>query len=180
MSKKAPAVRDLSEEAKANIREGAAKRSEKAVSANIAAVRAAKGEIDKEVRDNDGLYPHPKKLTLAEVARRADVTLTVLYKEPYKEFVTELREWLDGLHKQQELLKQGRPGKQAGPRRSLQERVQDWKAVYDRLKDSHIKTEIDLLAANEEIKKLKQKIDELQGKLREQAKLRVIPVPQRD
>jgi hypothetical protein len=163
MSRKEPAVRDLSEEAKANIREGAAKRSEKAVSANIAAVRAAMAQIEAEVRDNDGLYPHPKKLTLAEVARRADVTLTVLYKEPYKE-----------------LLKQGRPGKQASPRRSLQERVQDWKAVYDRLKDSHIKTEIDLLAAKEEIKKLRQKVDELQGKLREQAELRVVHMPKRD
>ena len=180
MSKKEPAVRDLSEEAKANIREGAAKRSEKAVLANIATVRAAKEEIEKEVKDNDGLYPHPKKLTLAEVARRADVTLTVLYKEPYKEFVTELRKWLDKLHEQQELLKQGRPGKQPSPRRSLQERVQDWKAVYDRLKDSHLKTEIDLLAANEEIKTLRQTVDELQGKLREQAELRVVHMPKRD
>lgn len=180
MSRKEPAVRNLSEEAKANIREGAVKRSEKAVSANIAAVRAATAQIEAEVSDNDGLYPHPKKLTLAEVARRADVTLTVLYKEPYKELMTELRVWLDRLHEQQELLKQGRPGKQASPRRSLQERVQDWKAVYDRLKDSHIKTEIDLLAANEEITKLRQKVDELQGKLREQAKLRVAPMPKRD
>lgn len=179
MKKERTTVRDLSEEAKANIREGAVKRSEKAVSANLTAIRAAMVEIEAEVRNNDGLYPYPTKLSLSEVARRASVTLTVLYKEPYKELVTELREWLERIHQQKELLKQGRPGKQASHRRSLKERVQDWNEAYERLKDSHIKTELDLLAANDEIAKLKKEVNELREQLRDQAALRVVSLPKR-
>lgn len=180
MTTERPSARDLSDEAKANIREGAVKRSEKAVSANVAAVRAAMAQIEAEVKGNDGLYPQPAKLNLSEVARRASVTVTVLYKEPYKGLVAELRQWLDAIHEQQELLKQGRPGKEASPRRSLKERVQDWKEVYERLKDSHIKTELDLLAANDEIARLRTEVKELRGQLREQAALRVVPMPKRD
>jgi phosphoenolpyruvate carboxylase len=171
-------VRDLSKEAKENIRAGAAKRSEKAVEANTSAIRRIMDDIDAEVRDNEGLYPHPEKLTVSEVARRAGVTLTVLYKEPYKDLLTDLRKRLDAIHEQHELLKQGRPGKRPGPRRSLKERVQDWRELYERLKDRHMMTEVALLDAQDEIKKLRTAIDGLQES--KPGELKVVPMPERD
>lgn len=172
-------MRDLSEQAKDNIRAGAAKRSDKAVEANTSAIRKIKDDIDAEVQNHEGLYPHPEKLTVSEVARRAGVTLTVLYKEQYKDLLTELREWLNNIHKQHELLKQGRPGKRDGPRRSLKERVQDWRELYERLKDRHIKTEVALLDAQDEIKKLRKEIHGLH-EARKLGELRVVPMPKRD
>lgn len=180
MSKKRATVRSLSEEAKANIREGAAKRTAKAASANKAAITAAMTQIETEVLDNEGLYPHPTKLNLSEVARRASVTLTVLYKEPYKELVTELRTRLDKLHKPQPPLKEEQQDKQSSPRRSLKERVQDWSELYNQLKDVHIKTELDLLGANDEIASLRKEVDELRGQLRRQAEFRVVSMSKSD
>ena len=166
-------MRELSEQAKDNIRAGAAKRSDKAVEANTSAIRKIKDDIDAEVRDNEGLYPRPEKLTVSEVARRAGVTLTVLYKQQYKDLLTELREWLNNIHEQHELLKQGRPGTRTAPRRSLKERVEDWRKLYERLKDRYIMTEVALLDAQDEIKKLRKEIDGLQ-EARKLGELRVV------
>ncbi len=120
------------------MRQKALKRGAKRSAAVEASVRKAMEDIDTEIESNDGIYPHNGgALSAAEVARRADIHETTLHKK----LITlgeEVKTWL----KLKEEKKH--PVGRVRARRALSERLEDWKALYNGLKQSHRDTELQL------------------------------------
>lgn len=107
-------------------------------------VEAAMKTIVDEMNANGGIYPYNGgAISKNEVARRAGISTTTLFTSKQKALGKRVTLWLDGLKKKETV---GR----MRVRRSFAERADDWKARYEALKDSHIKTELDLMQAQAE------------------------------
>lgn len=118
-------------------------------------VRAVMTNIEKEMTDNDGIYPHNKgALSLAEVARRADIHPTTFHTAKQQTFGKEVKAWLDALKEEKVV---GR-----GPvRRELADRVADWKQQYEGLQQAHRETELELQQVQAEWQQLQDELDKL-------------------
>lgn len=127
-----------SEKTRALMREKALHRGEERSDGIKQQVRAVMKTIEREIADNNGLYPHNKgAVNLAEVARRAGIHNTTLFSPKQREFGNEVKNWLE-LLKVKEVVGRGRV------RREMSERVADWKRRYDGLAQSHRDTELEL------------------------------------
>ena len=145
-------------------------------------VRATMRLIEQEMGANEGIYPHNKgALSLAELARRADVHQTTLFSAKQREFGVEVKEWLDRVKTEQVV---GR-----GPvRREMSSRVADWKRLYDGLAQAHRDTELALQQAQAELESsqgqcetLRKENVRLRGQQAEAAKTKVVPLrPKKD
>ena len=109
-------------------------------------VRSAMALIVMESKQNGGAYPlNGGAVSLAEVARRADVHVTTLFSPTQRELGAEVRNWLLGIKSQK------CPSKNSSNRRDLATRISDWKILYDGLAQSHNDTELALQQAEAEL-----------------------------
>jgi nucleoid DNA-binding protein len=100
--------------------------------------------IEEEISENHGIYPANKgTLSLAEIARRAEIHPLTFHKPNYRMLAKHVRDWLFRL-KAKPVTKKIRKG--------LAGRVQDWQQLYDDLLESHRVSETDLSIAKEELK----------------------------
>lgn len=132
-------------------------------------VREVMQLIQQEMAANQGIYPQNKgAVSLAEVARRADMHPVTFHKPNYQNFIdNEVKPWLEGL-KSRALVGTKRVHKELGTR------VQEWKQLYNDLLESHQISETDLAHANIRIKELESENNELRRKLSEATSLKVV------
>jgi hypothetical protein len=106
-----------------------------------AKVQQAMSDIVREIKDNNGIYPHNGgAVSKNEVARRAGINATTLFSSKQKALGERVKLWLDTL-KQKEVIGRMRV------RRTFAERANDWKAMYEALKNTHLRTELELQSA---------------------------------
>lgn len=108
-------------------------------------VVAAMAAIEQEMTSNEGIYPHNGgAVSAAEVARRAGVHTTTFFSPKQRELGEEVRAWLESLKKRN-------AASVTAVKRSLAERIADWKALYEGLAQSHRDTELQLQQVEAEL-----------------------------
>lgn len=101
-------------------------------------VEAAMATIVQEIASNDGIYPHNKgAVSKAEVARRASVHETTLFSPKQRVLGEEVRDWIKALKKRNTI-------GAVAVKRSIADRIADWKELYNGLAQSHRDTELKL------------------------------------
>ena len=127
-----------------NYKEAAKLRGEKRSSDVERRVQEAMVTITAEMKANGGIYPkNGGAVSMNEVARRAGIHATTLHTQKQSELGEQVKFWVVSLKKKEVV---GR----MRARRTLAERAEDWKARYEALQNSHIKTELDLQQAEAE------------------------------
>lgn len=109
--------------------------------------------MQKEISENGGIYPRNKgRISLSELARRADVCVTSFYTENQCNFREgDVADWISKL-------KGKETGGEVQNRRSLDTRIADWKELYNNLAQSHRDTELELQQTRAELEKLRNEI----------------------
>lgn len=108
-------------------------------------VEMAMAAIEQEIAANDGIYPQNKgALSAAEVARRAGVHSTTFFSPKQRELGQEVRAWLDSLKKRNAV-------GVGNVKRSLTDRIADWRELYEGLAQSHRDTELNLQQSEAEL-----------------------------
>ena len=111
-------------------------------------VRHVMQAIQQEMAANEGIYPHNKgAVSMAEVARRAEIHPLTFHKPRYLELGKEVKTWL-------ETLKQGAVVGQGRVRKELGTRIQEWKKLYEDLLETHRISETDLQYAEARLKEV--------------------------
>lgn len=173
MNKVARPKRTFSEDARARMRAGALARYDADAGVAHARVRAVMQSIKAEMADNEGIYPHNKgAVSLAEVARRAEIHPFTFHKPRYRQLGEEVKEWLEAL-KSGTVVGRGRVRKELGTR------VKEWKQLYDDLLEAHRVSETDLEHANEQLKEALQENERLRLRLADHNALKIVSIPQR-
>lgn len=127
-----------------NYKEAAKLRGEKRSADVERRVQEAMATITAEMKANGGIYPqNGGAVSMNEVARRAGIHATTLHTAKQSELGERVKLWVDSLKKKEVV---GR----MRVRRTLAERAGDWKARYEALQNSHIKTELELQQAEAE------------------------------
>lgn len=125
-----------------------------------AKVRSTMSRIDEEIRSNEGVYPFNKgSLSSAELCRRADIHPTTLFTPKQRELGREVNAWLQHI-------KTGNAIGRAAVRRSLGERIEDWRQLYIALAQAHRDTELELQQLEHEKIHLLNDVTDLQLKNR--------------
>lgn len=145
-----------------------------------ARVREAMRTIEKEMADNQGIYPeNGGAMSMNEVARRAKISLTTLFSPKQKELGKIVKAWVDSLKKKEVV---GRRRVQ----RTVFERSEDWRNLFLALQDTHIATELDLQDAKVQLEnaqqslaEVTQKYDALREQFRDDVGIKVTPIPKR-
>ncbi|MBG1252322.1 hypothetical protein [Burkholderia pseudomallei] len=133
-------------------------------------VRSVMKAIQEEMAAHEGIYPHNKgAVSQAEVARRAEIHPNTLHKARYVDLVQEVKDWLD-------TLKEGTVVGRMRVRKELGTRVQEWKKLYEDLRESHRITETDLAHANELLKEAQLENEKLRRRVSELTKQKVSPL----
>lgn len=146
-----------------------------------ARVREAMRTIEKEMADNQGIYPeNGGAVSMNEVARRAEISLTTLFSPKQKELGKVVKAWVESLKKTEVV---GRKRVQ----RTLAERSEDWRNLFLALQDNYIATELELQDVNvqlqdvqESLAKLNEKYNALVEQSRANAGSQVTPLPKRE
>lgn len=134
------------------IRAKALKRGQQRTAEVRSRVLAAMALIEQEMAGNDGVYPHKGgAVSGAEVARRAGVHPTTLFSPKQRELGDEVRRWL-------EALKQRHAASVATVKRSLADRISDWKDLYNGLAQSHRDTELELQQTEAELSQVREQL----------------------
>lgn len=176
--------RALSSESRERMRASALARYDSDAEETHARIRAVLKAIQAEMAGNDGIYQQNKgAISMAEVARRGQIHPVTFHKPRYKQLGIEVKVWLETL-KQDAIVGRTRVRKELGVR------IQDWKELYDDLKEAHrvCGTDLDhaqtqLEEANAELAGLQERlttsmrqIEELHQKLARQSRLKVLPI----
>ncbi len=133
-------------------------------------VRHVMQAIQQEMAANEGIYPHNKgAVSMAEVARRAEIHPLTFHKPRYLELGKEVKTWL-------ETLKQGAVVGQGRVRKELGTRIQEWKKLYEDLLETHRISETDLQYAEARLKKVLLENEQLRQQLSQQKTLKVVPI----
>jgi hypothetical protein len=131
-------------------------------------VRAVMRTIQEEMAANDGIYPHNKgAVSLAEVARRSEIHPVTFHKERYVELAGEVKRWL-------EALRQGGTVGRLRVRKELGTRVQEWKQLYEDLRETHRVTETDLAHAEARLQEALQENETLRVRVAELSRRKVV------
>lgn len=135
-----------------------------------ARVREVMKVVQKETAGNAGIYPRNKgAVSMAEVARRAQIHPFTFHKPRYKELAKEVKTWL-------ETLKEGAVIGRGRARTELGTRIGEWKQLYDDLLETHRVCVVDLEHTQELLREALQENERLRQRHAEQAKLKVVPV----
>lgn len=133
-------------------------------------VRAIMHTIKEEMAANAGIYPQNKgAVSLAEVARRAGIHPVTFHKERYVELAREVKLWL-------ETLRQGATVGRVRVRKELGTRVQEWKQLYESLRETHRVTETDLAYAQARLQEALTENGVLHQRVAELSKRKVVPL----
>ncbi|WP_181358705.1 MULTISPECIES: hypothetical protein [unclassified Stenotrophomonas] len=123
----------------------------------IAAIRRAMAQVDKEVKDNEGVYPHNSgRINAAELFRRAGVSQTSLYGPKHKASTRlEVEQWLHSLRAHI-------PVTTKGARKRSQSQALSWKEKYD-LMAAQFKNmySVEIVQRDAEIESLRQEVLDL-------------------
>lgn len=134
-----------------------------------------------EMKGNGGIYPHNGGgVSMAELARRAEINESTLYKKDNVEFKEKAKLWLDTL-KEKETVGRKRVKKE------LSKRVDDCKDRYKALEQSHhlmglelqtsrAERETERKSSEVEIEKLKRENEALREELRKAGISKVVPL----
>lgn len=115
-------------------------------------VRAAISAIEREIEQNNGIYPHNHgALSSAEVARRAGIHPTTFFSPSQRELGAKVKHWLQS--------KRPPELQTIRVRRDLRSRVADWKDLYNRLAQSHRDTELALHQALYELSGVREALE---------------------
>jgi hypothetical protein len=133
-------------------------------------VRAMMRTIQEEMAANAGIYPHNKgAVSLAEVARRAGIHPVTFHKERYVELASEVKLWLETLRK-------GTTIGRVRVRKELSTRVQEWKLLYESLRETHRITETDLAYAQARLQETLAENGVLHERIAALSKRKVVPL----
>lgn len=133
-------------------------------------VRAILRTIQKEMAANAGIYPNNKgAVSLAEVARRAEIHPVTFHKERYVDLASEVKLWL-------ETLRQGATIGRVRVRKELGTRVQEWKQLYESLLETHRVSETDLAYAEARLQETLAENVVLTERIAELSKRKVVPL----
>lgn len=170
MSEKPNAKRTYSAESVARMRAAAVARYNAQAEETHERVRAVMGKIQKEMADNEGLYPNNKgAVSMAEVARRSEIHPFTFHKPRYKELGKEVSAWLATL-KDGSIVGRGRVRKELGTR------VQEWRQLYEHLLEAHRISETDLAYAHARLDEVSKENAELRRILANSASQKVVPL----
>lgn len=159
-----------SQESRERMRAAALARSENNAAQIHVRVREIMVLIKIEMNNNNGIYPENKgAVSMAEVARRANIHPLTFHKLRYKELGQEVRDWLTTL-KSEVVVGRGRI------RKDLNARTQEWKKLYEDLLVVHRITETELMDANSRLKDILQEKEKLMAELSEESKSKIIPL----
>lgn len=137
----------------------AAKRGAARTEALNAAVDLAMRVILEDMKGNGGIYPHyGGAVSMAEIARRADVNESSFYKKQNVQLKQRANLWLQQLQKKETV---GRKR----VRKHLKEVARDWKARYEALDSHNIVTHLKLQQLEAENLKLKAEVESLREQL---------------
>lgn len=126
-----------------------------------ARVRDAMRVIQEEMADNDGIYPaNGGAVSMNEVARRAEISLTTLFAPKQKALGKIVKAWIESLREKEVV---GRKRVQ----RTLAERSDAWRELFLALQDTHIATELDLQDTNVKLEGANAKLQEADQSLAE-------------
>lgn len=106
--------------------------------------------IQADMQANGGIYPqNGGAVSMAELARRADISESSFYKKTPENIVLKERAalWLDTLKKKETV---GR----MRVKKSLAQRAEDWKEKYHALESRHICTELELQSMEAQSQKI--------------------------
>ncbi len=104
-------------------------------------VLAAIEEIKADMRSNEGIYPYNGgAVNKSEIARRAGIGKTTLFAAKQTRLKHQVDQWLKAIEGREVV------GRMAA-RRSALDRAAAWKEKYNKLENSHRKTELDLQVA---------------------------------
>lgn len=119
-------------------------------------VTEAMQAIHADLQANGGIYPHNGgAVSMAELARRADISESSFYKKEPENLALKERAalWLDTLKKKETV---GR----MRVKKTLSQRAEDWRQKHDALQQRHICTELELQASKAEWEKERDKLTE--------------------
>ncbi|MGC8209517.1 hypothetical protein [Ralstonia pseudosolanacearum] len=131
-------------------------------------VRAVMQAIQQEMAANKGVYPHNGgAVPLAEVARRARIHPFTFYKKRYVLLADEVREW-------RKTLESGAVVGRMRVRKELGTRLQEWKELYEDLRETHRISETDLARAEAKLRELQDDNAKLRQRLADLTKKKVV------
>jgi hypothetical protein len=134
-------------------------------------VDQALNNIAQEMQANGGIYPNNGgAVSMAEIARRAGINESTLYKKDNVDLKDRVALWLDTLK-----IKETVGRKRA--RKSYQQRSESWKEKYDALQNRHIRTELELQQLQAELEDLRSNYDTLLKHIQIFRQNKVIPFP---
>lgn len=122
------------------------------------AVRAAMKVIDEGIAENEDIYPdNDGVLNLRELARRAGIHWTTLHGKKYEEFLAEeVKTWLKDFERKTAITK-------LEVRRTLAERVADWKELCGAFVDAIRVSELDRQEAEAQCLATQSALEQAQG-----------------
>lgn len=132
-------------------------------------------EIQKDMQANGGIYPHNGgAVSMAELARRADISESSFYKKEPGNLALKERAslWLDTLKKKETI---GR----MRVRKTFAQRADLWEKKYKALEQRHIRTELELQSLQAEAQKLSDDNAVLLEQLRVTGASKVTAIPKR-
>lgn len=136
------------------------------------AVMQAIQAIQADMHANGGIYPHNGgAVSMAELARRADISESSFYKKDPVNLALKERAnlWLDTLKKKETV---GR----MRVKKSLVQKAEDWQQKYRALEQRHIRTELELQSLEAQMHKLQKDNAALLDQLSKHGKSKVTPI----
>lgn len=132
-------------------------------------------EIQTDMQANGGIYPHNGgAVSMAELARRADISESSFYKKEPDNLALKERAslWLDTLKKKETI---GR----MRVRKTFAQRAESWEKKYRALERRHIRTELELQSLQAEAQKLRDDNAVLLEQLRVTGASKVTAIPRK-
>lgn len=129
--------------------------------------------IVEEMQANGGIYPHNGgAVSMAELARRAEINESTLYKKDNASLKERATLWLDTLKKK------GTVGRMR-VRKTHAQRAESWEKKYKALELRHIRTELELQSLQAEAQKLRDDNASLLDQMRVTGRSKVTPISKR-
>lgn len=129
--------------------------------------------IQEDMQANGGIYPHNGgAVSMAELARRAEISESTLYKKDNTSLKKRATLWLDTLKKKETV---GR----MRVRKTHAQRAESWEQKYKALELRHIRTELELQSLQAEAQKLRDGNAALLEQMRVAGRSKVTPITKR-
>lgn len=129
--------------------------------------------IQEDMQSNGGIYPHNGgAVSIVELARRAGISESTLYKKDNAAIKERATLWLDTLKKKETV---GR----MRVRKTFAERAESWEKKHKALEQRHIRTELELQSLQAEAQKLRADNAALLEQLRVAGASKITPITKR-